>query len=402
LVASRCRHANGGEKDPEAEGLKPVHLRIEGRYEDAFLYMGRLILVTTSGSILMLPLSRLVNHAATRSTRELFRVLFEHNDRMTVRGLVRATGSAGAANSELRALAQQSLPATADPEAEFAVSSGYFAPLDLLVYYRRLYFATDQGLFTQDVDFDERRAIPVGKASRRTEPACLSVSARYGTINASCEDSGLYQSIDEFGWLGHRSESRMTKAADRSRRTSWLRIGFVNYVSNTSIRLFETKTERVSEKPTDTETDESPRVVISGAVRTNSNWLNQLARLGVSRHDIQHVWSSLRGLFVQSSKGLYFLGIADEQDEDWSVVSLGPGFTAVTWAGTFGRGMVVETEREVIAFERNQRLSIQTEAVIATRTFPNSIRYRRIVATVVEEAVVLTSVLNDYMLNIES
>jgi hypothetical protein len=385
--------------------VKAVKLRLDGQFEDAFVYMGRLILVTTSGAILIVPLERLVDQLASGRTRRLLRVLFEHNDHMTVRDFIRAADGAEKANKELAALVRAEFSAQVEAEAEVTLRVAYSAPMDLLLYYRRLYFATDQGLFTRDIDFDPPVASPDGRTIRRTEQACLAVSARYGTINASCEGDGLFQAIDEFGWLGPRRNNGMSRIARASRRTSWLRNGFVNYVTNRSITLFETKTQRIPLKPSEDEHDEAGRLAISSVVPSDdeAGVMRQLAEEGIHDRDITHVWSSLNGIFVQSSKGLVFIRLSLEADEQSSsVVRLGQGFGSVIWAGTFGRGTVVETQDSVIAFERHQQLIVESGPVISTRTFPNSIRYRRLVVTVREESVVLTSILNDYMLKLEA
>jgi hypothetical protein len=389
-------------ENSEAEIVKRVRLRLEGEYEDAFLYMGRLVLVSVDGKILVVPLARMLDRLASGPARRLLRVLFEHTNHMTVQGLIAAAGSAENANSELAALAVADLSTHPDPESEIDLGLNVTAPLDVLLYYRRLYLATDRGLFSRDIDFDSAVATASGKTSRRTEPGCLAVSARYGTVNASCEEDGLFQSVDEFGWLMPRRDHHMRHIASESRRTSWLHDGFVNYRNNESYSLFTTI--RVPVPQQDGEEEEEHWAIASVERRINDDRIDrELAAVGISADDIQHVWSSLNGVFVQSQKGLVFVRLpADEDDSESELVRLGAGFESVLWAGTFGRGTVIETDESVVAFENHQQLAVETRPVIATRTFPNSVRYRRIVATVAEDSVVLTSVLRDYMFRLET
>jgi hypothetical protein len=381
--------------------VKSVKLRIPGEFEDAFIYMGRLLLLGANATVHSIRLSQLLDRLAAGRRRDLLRVLFERNDNLGAKGLIAAAGTARAANRVLAGLVSEDLIADPKPESEIVLDVDYSVPLDFLVYNRRAYFATDQGLISQDVDFDSSAARRVGISERRTDPACLAVTARFGAVNASCEDNGLFQSLDEFGWLGSPRRRKMTHIADESRRTSWLHEGFVNYTDSHSFSIFDTRLQTIPV----TSADERERhaVVAIGKSDEDASVRNELQQRDIEPSDVLHLWSSLSGVFVQSKSNLVFVRTrTDETDGHHSkVVSLGRGFQSILWAGTFGRGTIIETDDAVIAFENHQTYVIENQPAIAVKTFPSSRWYRRVVATVLEDEVVLSSVLYDYMLNLE-
>lgn len=388
--------------------MKAVRLHIAGAFEDAFVYMGRLLLLTGEGSIQAISMASTLDQVARGRARKALGVLFERNDRMHAKGLIRAAGSAVGSNRELTRLASEAIAVKPVVEAEIKLGIDYTVPLDLLTYYRRVYIATDRGLFSQDLDFDAPSTRGVGSPQRRTEPSCLAVTARYGTVNASCEDDGLFQSVDEFGWLGGADSRVMSKTAQRSRRTSWLNQGFVNYSDGGTLSLFETKTIPVPQKGG----DEHEGRAIQSVHESDSAGRSLRERLEaaeLSPRDAIHVWSSLSGLFVQAHDGLFYLKFTNDSEEmdpsspetERQAIRLGGGFSSVLSARTFGRGTVVETDDSVIAFENQQTHVLVEKPAISVRSFPSSRWYRRVIAVVLEDEVLVTSVVRDYMFELE-
>src|SRR5271165_6854506 len=77
------------------------------------------------------------------------------------------------------------------------------------------------------------------KASR-----CVSTSAKYGTINASCGNEGLLSAIDDFESSGHARFPGLELTAEKSLRSSWLDHDVVNYAAVDSLTLLVNAFER--------------------------------------------------------------------------------------------------------------------------------------------------------------
>src|SRR5271165_5687988 len=77
------------------------------------------------------------------------------------------------------------------------------------------------------------------KASR-----CVSTSAKYGTINASCGNEGLLSAIDDFESSGHARFPGLELTAEKSLRSSRLDHDVVNYAAVDSLTLLVNAFER--------------------------------------------------------------------------------------------------------------------------------------------------------------
>ena len=102
------------------------------------------------------------------------------------------------------------------PHIEVNVRVDGDALLDMLMYYNRLYLATNGGLYSVE-PFDAADP-PVGflDADRKVSDACYSASAGLGTIAASCGPKGLRLFFDDLRWA---SASKPTEKSIRGVRT---------------------------------------------------------------------------------------------------------------------------------------------------------------------------------------
>jgi hypothetical protein len=377
--------------------MKAIRLHIPGEYEDAFLYMGRLALLTSAGTLQMLPLRALVQRASVSTgARQLLRLFFERNDLLSRSSAVAAAGSEEKHNRLVVRLIDGGISIDEPTvESELALGVNFRVPLDLRIYYRRVYLATDQGLHSMDLDYDSGPVRSTSSASKRTEARCLGIAARHGLIHASCEDAGLWSSIDEFGWLSDNGKPHAFKlSAATSRRVSWLTDGFLNYASPTHPALYTVRTAPV---PVDGDHAGDTEAVF--AIDRPAAW-SDFDRRSTEFRDADFIWSSLNGLFVNSpTRGLIYLRTTRIPDqatpniaEPSRIQRYVPG---VAWAGTYGGGVIVETGGGVLALENHQMLRIDDRPVIALKTFPTAVWYKRVAVVVTETDVTLTAIIRD-------
>jgi protein associated with RNAse G/E len=67
----------------------------------------------------------------------------------------------------------------------------------------------------------------------------------------------------------------------------------------------------------------------------------------------------------------------------------------LSWAGTYGGGIVLDTDEGIVALENHQTLVLEREPAIAVKTYPNSQWYRRLASVITEDGVNLIAMLRD-------
>src|SRR5690606_27966272 len=109
LATERRNHEDCRAQTSEAKTMKAVRLHIRGEFDDAFIYMGRLLLLTADRSLLFVRLGATLDAHAKGRARRVLRLLFERNDMMHAKGLIKAAGSASNSNRELSRLTNEEL-----------------------------------------------------------------------------------------------------------------------------------------------------------------------------------------------------------------------------------------------------------------------------------------------------
>ena len=178
--------------------------------------------------------------------------------------------------------------------------------LDAVFYASRLYLGTTSGLFDYDIDW---QGLTVDRSRKRHDARCVSATAEYGAVNASCENDGLFTGYDEFGWRHHpaNGSADLTQSAPASLRTAWYGTDLVNYDGPTEPELLSASVERVSGGGGATDRD---RQVVT-RFSSPSDDLDDLVReLSVQREvpseDVQFVWNSSRAFFINTYSHGFF------------------------------------------------------------------------------------------------
>lgn len=356
-----------------------AHVQLLGSdIEDAFIYRTVLYCWTYRRTLRMYQVADLESAlAATAGGDGLAAAycLFHH----------RGIGSSGQQSAAYRAI--RSTPGTTiplDPESvpylEVDIQAESGSILDMLIYYDRMFLAADGGLF----QIDDLEGLTLGqsqvKARQRVRSTCYSASSGLGAVGASCGDKGLTVLMSVFDDDADGSEAR-AKVADVSIASQ---IGYgtvVNHVSRPEVELL----------PCETRGDRKRGNVISYVKRQRSKQRFSVA----DSPDLPGYYSRGSDLLFWDRGRLLSLGGGDISSI--SVVRHGderrvnrlrhvteiPGDARVVSASRSDECLAIEmTDKIVLAtwgYDQDLRI-VEAGPVVAMRTFPHSVRYRKLTA----------------------
>ena len=296
--------------------MRLARLFIPGNFEDAQLYMGHLVAFTAEREVRVLALDNLaarleVSHPDWKG---LLQLCFARNDWMN-------SGQFEILRKNERLAAAMDAALDEIDGGELALEDGefYLTPLggfeqeadlvlDTALYGRRIYLGTTQGLFDYEIDWQQ---LQVERRRQRHEARCVATNPKYGSINASCEEDGLFTGFDEFGWRGAAEEAgaELEQTAPRSLRTSWYGEDLVNYESSVELGLMHATIERV-EVVEDDRYGESSKKLVEGFAEPSDELKDVVDALRVEydvpEDAIQFVWNSTRAFFVNSDEHGFF------------------------------------------------------------------------------------------------
>jgi hypothetical protein len=266
------------------------------------------------------------------------------------------------------------------PYIEVNVQMEGDALLDLLMYYDRLYLATNGGLYAVE-SFDPAE-LPFGtlEAERKVPDACYSASAGWGTIAASCGPMGLRLVLDDLRWGSHGRETR--KASDESVRSE---IGYGSIVNHRSRFDYEFLAAT-------TENTEKGRVLIDTRTAnvTRSTYVdNRLSNIG---QGIDFTfWDRSRLVVFGNGTALSVSVIVSDNQRRLNrarkVGEYRGVISRIISAARVEQSFAVESDRSVSFISSNRIKSVETGRVVSLRTYPNSRRYQRLTTVTSEQGV---------------
>jgi hypothetical protein len=389
--------------------MKVLSIFIPGRYEDAYVYRGRLILLTESLGIRVCYLERIAEflEAQYPRTKPIPTLMFSRNDWLVgaaFKTLMRSEKVAGATVSLFNEFPQPYVKINESflsEEQELEVPAQVI--LDLTIYNDRLYLGADSGFYHQTIEWEKEETNLHGKPMKRHDARCMGVSARFGAVNASCGDDGLFSSVDDFGWISGDHHNGMKLVASKSKKSSWLNFSLVNYASYSRPSLLQN-----TRRETDASGVEKDRAIVTD-VGTNEIDINSfireknsatLERRHISLDTIEYSFNSNSALFLQTADGhFYSFGIRQPQEGDprvSSTKSYRGVETQILSASTIRPGVVVETHDEVLLLVRNKWSTLIAEQALSVRTFMRSKRFQNLVAVITEEGILLSGIFDDH------
>jgi hypothetical protein len=396
--------------------MKIAKLFIPGSFEDAYIYRGQLIVLTEERSLRVYSLNTLIAtiEKNIKGISPILTYLFLRNDWLGSEQFKMQSGNVGFRRAFLKSF-------ELFPQPYLELSHGRLESqeetididasvlLDMSIYNGRMYIGADTGFYHLDLDWDFDRP-GVGFISqdpvKRLDARCLSSSAKYGAVNASCGDNGLFTFIDEFGSMG-LSSSQETKTAERSVRTAWLNYDLINYADSISPTLLKSDHESVagSRRFNQSRNLERERTVLTdiGHQRFDLSYLIGIVRAdngnNLDTNHIQYVYNSSSVMFVHTSTGnFYSLGLKTMSDMrpriSFTRTYKGPNVRILS-ARSSRVGLVIETDDRVLLFANSKWIPLVDSEVLSVRTFPSSRRFQNVAVVTNEEGVFLISMFDE-------
>jgi hypothetical protein len=267
--------------------------------------------------------------------------------------------------------------------------------LDTLFYASRMYIGTEAGFFDFDVDWQPKQ---VSRSRKRLDARCVSASAEFGAVNASCEE-GLFTGYDEFGWSTATDGGQLRHTANRSLRTAWFSTDLVNYDSLTHSSLLKGRTEKVDATYGGASRTHKLVTELSMERESLDFLLEELSQQKSLESDqIQFVWNSSGAFFVNTFERGFFTIIwsrLEDQAKERVTVTEYPGVTGrVVSVHRSGAGVIVETDFSCHLFSEGSFIPLLDGEALNVRTFTSSKRYRNLMAATVEDGVYLIAIVD--------
>ncbi len=415
-----------------------ARLFIPGRFEDAYIYMGRLVVLTENKTIRVYNLDQIVADLEEQypATIPVPTLMFSRNDWLAGPQFISLMRNKNVAQDIFSAfkifsdqvidLGQFIRPGMFS-EQDLHISATVF--LDMHIYSARLYLGADNGFYSINIDWENPLPeLLYSSKNKKLDANCFNISARYGTVNASCGDDGLFSFINDFGWWKNGQVGLKINLADTSLKTAWLDYDLVNYPSYGSPSLFKStaeKTEDGLEKEgrvltqidnegedlsylLHTITSSSPLKKKNNVQAAHDNhpssYVIHEPSSNYGKDDIQFSYNADHKLFVQTKGGKFFSSRitrskkGEIKPEHAKESSGGIGRILTIQPGKVGP--IIETEESVLLFadEENQLYPITEFGALTVRTFPRSKRFQSLVVITTEDGIWLAGVFDSLQL----
>lgn len=254
----------------------------------------------------------------------------------------------------------------------FAIEASAY--LDMRIFYGSLYIATDVGTFRVPLEKSGQLPRDGSSVERLLSEPTTSLSTGMGAVGASLGEEGLAV----FTGVVSSDERQQMRIESRSLRSS---IGWgaaVNYPTHDSYEILETEVE-----------DDA-----SGRRRLKSVALSEKLLSGSTRiqEGSYSVWESGR-LLIADTHGVTSFGRIPGRRRP----PIGRAEVRPLWMGATGNGWFVRECSDHIVVSRNRiSHSLYNGEVASIRTFPTSQRYKRLIASTVEDGIVLSAVMDSF------
>lgn len=368
--------------------MQALQLFIPGDYEDAFVYMDQILAVGTDRSLLRMNLSELLDDTVPASVRRLAYLWFERNDLLSSPGT-----QALLSDQNVRQVVESSLASNADAflvEPKWTTSDDYerllggATVLDLQIYAQRVFVGTTQGMLHANL-INDGYELHFAGVTKRTDARCVGVSIRYGAVAASCEDDGLLMSFDEFGELELHSDDALEQVATVSQRSAWLGYNIVNYRDSSHAEGLRARYRTVPER------NGRRRDVVLTDLEADDDLLGPMTEEWDDHVDF--VFNAHSQFFIHRVSGHF-----EVHRRSWWRNRLGTVQSA--WSGELDRPLSVVAAADSLAIETYDAVwllgdesirKLYEGELIVLRSFPNSVRYRNLIAIVDSDGMYIIS-----------
>ncbi|MEH2411624.1 hypothetical protein [Nostoc sp.] len=393
--------------------MKFVSIRFSGIFEDAFLYMGRLIIITEDNSVRVYNMKDVVNKLEEDETLlDAPTLLFFRNDLIDQAEFSERLNDDTGKADFLKAIEQielKSIEIDANfieyVELDLKIKADIL--LDLNIYNRRLYISTNKGLYHLDIDWESENITPINEPQKRLDTKCIYTTAKFGTVNASCGSEGLFSFIDDFS-LGMNNTPKQNHIPEYSVRNAWLNFDVVNYSTTINSTLFNTLKTQSQQEPLESKKNfEQESWIVTDLNKSefdfNNLFVNSNLENKIDLENIQFVYNSSKSLFLSTYDGsLFILGLDNNSSSPIPRVSysyqyrgLGSLVSSIHTLGVKKAGIILEMDEQVLLFAHGKFIPIFNSEVISIRTFAGSRHYKNIVSLTTSNEVLLIAIFDE-------
>ncbi len=375
--------------------MRIVRLFFPGHYEDALVYMGRLLLFTANRSVETVSLSDLTNDLDERfnDSRYAIRLAVLRNDWLQspqFLGMMEDPQMAAVVGTQFDKLTMSPIEVPQPRKSQQDLQLRSRALLDFLLYYQRLYVAADDGFYHFDGDWDGDTTLKLGPSVKREDIGSLYLSARLGTVNVSCGEAGLFSAFDDFNWVSSQRD-KLEKIADASIRTSWVGFNLVNYRTPRQVDVLLAHRKLNTEHGGD-------KKVITGFKSRSVDFAETVSSRQTRVSDLNSAYFFDNQGFEQDTTGLVTAlrltapkreGYVPREKERHTLASPGDRILSLSISSV---GPVLEFKNSVVLCSIGGDWStLLAERVLNVRTFKDSKHYQNLVAITTEEGVHIMS-----------
>ncbi len=396
--------------------MKTLKLFFPGHFEDAYIYNEKLLILTEKRTLLVYHLKHLLDTLESRfpDFAPVIAMMFANNnwkqDRLFKSFLK---------NQYIVDIIRRAFETFPQPYLEVHVADAMQTEeeipitdttlLDFLVYNGRLYVGATAGFYHLDIAWDGGRThgngttFIKGKPIKRLDARCISTSAGFGSIHASCGHEGFFAALDEFGWMRRDTYTMpaFTKQDDaRSLRTTWTDYHLINYSSYENPLFLHNHYHRL-EKSLGMERER--RVLTSVGEKTFplGAFFDRIYEYdAVHQSQIQYSYNTKNTFFVHTHDGqLYSLHMSFPMESEPKMrftKAYKGNKSRIVSAHALASGLAIETDDRVFYFDFDGRwFPLDNTEAMEIRTFPRSERYQNITAITQEDGLLLVSVFDD-------
>lgn len=388
--------------------MRTATLYIPGDFEDAYLYMGWLVVVTAERSFRFYDLDDIVAEISKRvpSSAYIAELMFRHNEWLTSAQFMSLTKTPSAVQEIVTQFELFPKPHfQISPEVGFKEHDVRIATnvvLDYFIYNRQIYVGSKDGLFSALVDWDEDVPLLPTRFQKRFDARCINLTGRFGAVVASCGDDGLLWSAEDAYRDLEPEGTQWELAEDKSVRARWLSNGIINYKTAINPDLLGIRKTRSREPLADDQDD-----FVVAAIGEECTPLQQLLVSEIKSHTpdvfdadlIQYIFNSDKVVFIFTFDGHFFA-------LDMKARKAGPpqirfshtykgADTRILSAAATKLGVVLETDHRVWHFANGEWTSVLDSRAISVRTFPNAKNSHNLISVTTEDGVYLVGMFDD-------
>ena len=392
--------------------MRIAKLFIPGRFENAYVYRGRLLVITENKTLLAYSLEKFAEglEAAYPEIMAIPTYMLLQNDwfdssqfKSLIRNREIAQAFLGAFNRfESRCSdfeVRKEYPNLKQENLKIRSS----LVTDLILYNDRMYVATDDGLHSFDIEWSENGGTALGDSSTyKLNFECIHISVKYGSVNAACTENGLLTFFDDFRWREKERRSPKQKEVF-SLKTAWTGYNFVNYSSYDSGSVFNTSRVLLGQDRRIVEREQRLLLDIRGEGKSLLDYTDFTnPSQNIQRSAVQYVYNFNDSVFIQTiDEEFYLLQLHHDKRHEIKEIDNDP-----IQRGTSKRilsvsdckvGILIETLEEVllIPFRQNEPISLFEGEVMSVKTFPNSKQFQNLVAITLEDGILLYSLFDE-------